>query len=168
MTPEFSRRLALDTIGSAARQITVEADAGECAALAKRFDLMSLDSLHAQASLVGSALGVEAQGRVSAHAVQRCVVTDAPVTCDIDEIFTLRFVAVDRTTSEIEIELGADDCDTIEFDGIAVDLGEAVAQTLCLALPPFPRCDDPGDAPERTWRAGPEAGAFAGLKGLLS
>ena len=36
-----------------------------------------------------------------------------------------------------EIELEADDCDEIEYTGDMFDLGEAVAQTLGLAIDPY-------------------------------
>ena len=36
-----------------------------------------------------------------------------------------------------EVELEADDCDEIEFDGTQFDLGEALAQSLALAIDPF-------------------------------
>ena len=38
---------------------------------------------------------------------------------------------------EIEIELAADDLDEIEYSGITFDLGEAVAQSLGLAIDPY-------------------------------
>jgi uncharacterized metal-binding protein YceD (DUF177 family) len=38
-----------------------------------------------------------------------------------------------------EIELGEADCDTIFYDGGAIDLGTAIADTLALSLDPYPR-----------------------------
>ena len=38
-----------------------------------------------------------------------------------------------------EIELGPDDCDVVFYDGQAIDLGEAIADTLALAMQPYPR-----------------------------
>jgi hypothetical protein len=67
-----------------------------------------------------------------------------------------------------EIELSGDDCDLIATEGGAIDLGEAVAQTLGLSLDPFPRCDaERARDEERQWIAGEDAGPFAALKGLL-
>ena len=40
---------------------------------------------------------------------------------------------------EEEIELGEGELDVVFYEGGAVDLGEAVAQTLLLALDPYPR-----------------------------
>jgi len=83
--------------------------------------------------------------------------------------FTLRFVDPDVLVSDTdEVELSDDDCDLIEMDNGAVDLGEAVAQTLGLALDPFPRSDaERARTGEGKWVAGNDSGPFSGLKGML-
>ncbi|UVO55134.1 DUF177 domain-containing protein [Sphingomonas sp. SUN039] len=169
MKPEFSRRYPLDTIGSAPREVCVEATAAERAALATRFGLEALEALGATAVLTACALGIEAVGRLRGDVVQSCVVTGEPVAARIDEAFALRFVDPALLASEAEeTELSDGDCDLIEIDGGAVDLGEAVAQTLGLALDPFPRCAvERAREKERKWAAGADAGPFAGLKGML-
>ncbi len=169
MTPEFSRRFTLDAIGSMPRTVNIEADADERAALAVRFGLVTLEELTASAVLSASALGIETSGRLAARVIQQCVVTAEPVASQINEPFTLRFVAPDLLTTDAdELELSDSDCDVIELDRDAIDLGEAVAQTLGLALDPFPRCaDERARDTERQWVAGEEAGPFAGLKDLL-
>lgn len=169
MTPEFSRRYALDSLGSAPRKLSLEATAEERAALAARFGLVTLDALTAMATLAASARGIEVSGQLKAAVVQSCVVTAEPVAALIDEPFTLRFVEPDLLASDAEeTELSDDDCDLIEIDSGAVDLGEAVAQTLGLALDPFPRCpEEQAREDERKWVAGDDASPFAGLKGLL-
>jgi len=138
--PEFSRRIPLDMIGEGGRDVSVEADAGERAALAERFDLHALDRLDADVRLTLRAGIVHAEGRLRGAGAQRCVVTDEPVPVAIDEAFHLRFV--EDAPDGDEIELSEDDCDTLPLDGGAVDLGEAVAETFALALPPFPRAPD--------------------------
>jgi uncharacterized metal-binding protein YceD (DUF177 family) len=40
---------------------------------------------------------------------------------------------------EEEIELGAEDCDVVFYDGSAIDLGSAIADTLALSIDPYPR-----------------------------
>jgi uncharacterized metal-binding protein YceD (DUF177 family) len=170
MTPEFSRRYAIDSIGSTARTVNIEATASERAAIAARFDLAALDELKATATLTASASGIETSGRLAAHVVQNCVVTAEPVAAQIDEPFTLRFVDPDHMATDVEeLELSDADCDLMEIDKGAIDLGEAVAQTLGLALDPFPRsATERAREEERKWVAGDEAGPFAGLKGLLN
>jgi uncharacterized metal-binding protein YceD (DUF177 family) len=169
MTPEFSRRCPIDSIGSAPRTVSIEANAQERVAIAARFDLIMLEELKATATLTASAAGIETIGQLTARVVQSCVVTAEPVAAQIDEPFKLRFVAPDLMASDAEeLELSDADCDLIEVDHGAVDLGEAVAQTLGLALDPFPRCQtERAREDERKWVAGDEAGPFAALKGLL-
>lgn len=173
MTPEFSRRYTLDSIGSAPRTVTVEADEGERAVLAKRFDLIALDVLGAEAVLTAVAGGVEARGTIHAVLAQACVVTGDPVPATIDEPFALRFIvdqpgADGNHNDEEGMELSDADCDVLPLEGGAIDLGEAAAQTLGLALDPFPRSPESLKGAERVWKSGEEGGAFADLKGLLN
>jgi len=169
--PEFSRIVRLDEIGDRPRTITLEADAEERAALARRFGLIALDSLSGEAAVARVAGGVHATGTLSAHAVQPCVATAEPVPARIDEPFDLRFIEEGDLAAEEEIELSEADCDVIGYSGASIDLGEALAQTLALALPPFPRSPnadaalrDAGVLSEE--EAGP-FGALAGLKDAL-
>jgi uncharacterized metal-binding protein YceD (DUF177 family) len=171
VTPEFSRRYTLDSIGAAPRTVTIEADEAERGALAKRFDLIALDSLRATATLHAVAGGIEARGAVDAAVTQACVVTADPVPGTIAEPFALRFIAdvpSDAGDGEEGMELSDADCDVVPLEDGAIDLGEAVAQTLGLALDPFPRsAAEQAREDERKWVAGEEPGPFAGLKGLL-
>jgi len=165
---EFSRTFRRDEIGDRARDVRIEANEDERAALARRFDLQALDGLAGTAAITRSAAGIRASGRIEARVVQNCVVTGQPVPAAIDEPFELLFVEEAALASDAEeIELSSADCDVIGYDGQAIDLGEALAQTLALALDPFPRA--PGaDAVLR--EAGvlkeEEAGAFGALAGL--
>ena len=168
MTPEFSRRIAVDTVGNASRSVQLLADASECAALAARLDLQEIVRLTADVALVARAAGLDADGQLSATFVQTCVVTGDPVPAEINEPFALRFVDPALLDSGAdERELADADCDLLPFENGMIDLGEAVAQTLALALDPFPRAPTAPPEGESVWRAGPEGGAFAGLKGLL-
>jgi uncharacterized metal-binding protein YceD (DUF177 family) len=137
-TPEFSRPLKLDSLGEAPRTITIEADETERAALARRFDLLTLDQLSAALSCRREGDAIAVEGRLHAHVVQRCVATDEPLSSDIDEPFRLRFVA-DHPELDEEIELNEEDCDILPYRDGQVDLGEAVAETLVLSIDPFPR-----------------------------
>lgn len=167
MTPELSRPLLIDTIGEG-QVVTVDATDAECAALALRFGLRAVERLHATVTLTPNAVGIDVVGRIEAVVVQPCVVSSADVHARIDEAFTLHFVAPDMLASAEaeERELGESDLDTLAHDGSTIDLGEAVAQTLGLALDPFPRAVDV-KTEERRWTFGREASPFAGLKGLL-
>lgn len=168
MTPELSRPLRLDTLGSATRTIHVEADADERAALARRFALPAIGQVEADLECSRSGETVSVTGRLRAQVVQTCVASGAPVPATIDEEFRLRFLPqalLDQGGDEIE--LSEEDCDVIGYDGALIDLGEAVAETLALSLDPFPRAHD-ADATLRA--AGvlseEDAGPFAGLRSL--
>jgi len=66
-----------------------------------------------------------------------------------------------------EVELSEADCDVIGYEGGAIDLGEAVAETLALALDPFPRSPDADAALREAGVLSEEdAGPFAALKAL--
>lgn len=143
MTPEFSRALRLDAIGEGEKRVTVQADEGERAALAKRFGLISIESLAAEFEVRRDASGVVAHGTLSGAVVQACSVTGQPVPARIEEAFDLRFLPEPGDAGD-EVELSEDECDTVFYTGSAIDLGEAAAETLALALDPFPRA--PGAA----------------------
>lgn len=168
-SPEFHRPERVDAIGAGARSITVTAEAAERAALAERFGLIEIAALSAQFSVRREAAGIVAQGRVAAQVVQACVVTGAALPASVDEAVTLLFVpeATEAGDGAEEIELDANACDVIPFAGGAIDLGEAAAETMALALDPFPRSTD-ADAALR--EAGvlreEEAGPFGALASL--
>jgi len=167
MTPEFSRPVRIDTLGEGDRSIEIEAGIEERGALAARFALLSIEALSAEAVLRRDADVITAEGRMKARVEQACVATGAPVPAAIDEPFVLRFVP--EGVEGEEIELDAEDFDTIDYSGGAIDLGEAVAETLALALDPFPRSPD-ADAVLKAAGVLSEneavTGPFAALKGL--
>ncbi|HVI98129.1 MAG TPA: DUF177 domain-containing protein [Sphingomonas sp.] len=166
MTPEFSRPVRLDTIGERPRRIEIQADAAERAALAARFGLIAVDWLAAVFAVHREAAGIVAEGRVEAAVIQACVVTGDPVPAAIDEQVALRFVDEEVPVEE-EVELSDDALDTLPITGGAIDLGEAAAETMALALDPFPR----SAGAEAALRAAgvlseEEAGPFGALAGL--
>jgi uncharacterized metal-binding protein YceD (DUF177 family) len=144
MTPEFSRPERLDQIGGEPRTVRIEADAAERTALARRFGLLAIDRLTAEFQLRRETGGVRACGRVEGAVTQACAVTGEPLPASIDEAVDLRF-AEDTVAAE-EVELSADALDTLPIEGGAIDLGEAAAETLALALDPFPRAPGAADA----------------------
>lgn len=153
-TPEFSRAERIDTIGTGERALTIAADPAERAALAARFALRAVDRLEATLSVRREATGIVVRGRIGADVVQACTVTDEPIAVTLDEPVALLFVEAGAEPGEAEIELDADALDTMPFTGNAVDLGEAAAETMALALDPFPR--------------GPNAAAALREAGVLS
>lgn len=138
MTPEFARPERVETIGEVPRTVRIEADADERRRLAARFALVTVERLTAQFVLHRDPAGVVAEGRVEAALTQTCSVTGDPVAARIDEAVTLRFV--EPVVVGEEIELADEALDTIEIEDGAIDLGEAAAETMALALDPYPRC----------------------------
>lgn len=166
-TPEFHRPQRIDMIGDTARAVAISADTGERALLAARFDLIAVDALDATFSVARDGRAIMARGRVSATVTQACIATGEPLPVTIDEPVTLRFVTEEDAPADDEVELSAQDCDVIIYTGSAIDLGDAAAETMMLALDPFPR----GPNAEAALRAAgvkseEEAGPFGALAGL--
>lgn len=150
--PEFSRPHAADTIGRGGKPVRIAANASERAALARRFGLLSLESLAASCRLTPVAGGmIELACDLEAEATQECVVTLAPVKAGVVDSFRLRYTLEPAGLppgegEEIDME-SEDPPETME--GGMIDLGEAVAQHFALALDPYPR------APGASFTAGP-------------
>ena len=68
------------------------------------------------------------------------MVTNDPVAVHVDEPFAILFMPESENGStDEEIELGEQDCDVVFYDGAAIDLGTAIADTLALCIDPYPR-----------------------------
>ena len=133
-TPEFShpvdrRRLPKGTV-------VLDASPEQCRALARRFDIVAIDRLHAEMSLEDDGKAVSGRGRLRANIVQSCAVSGEDLRVTIDEPLALRFVP-ERAPDAEEVELHESELDEIEFPGDVFDLGEAVAQSLALAIDPY-------------------------------
>lgn len=172
--PEFSRVERLDTLGPSDRAVAITASETERAALAQRFGLVSIDSLEAAFEVRAEPAGVIAHGTVSAAVVQACSVTGEPLPVSVHEEIAVRFVEEAAVDAE-EIELAEDALDTMFFTGGGVDLGEAAAETVALALDPFPRGPNAARALKAAGVIGEDevteakpASALAGLRDLLN
>lgn len=139
---ELARLVRLAQLTTTPRPERLSAGPTERAALAGRFDLLALDELEAELDLRREAGGVAVTGRIRARGAQPCAVSGEPVAFDLDEPVALRFAQHAAPRPDEEIELAASDLDTLPIEGDAIDVGEAVAQTLGLALNPYPRLTD--------------------------
>ena len=136
---DFAHRLPLDQIRDGDR-IDIIADERERGSLVERLGLHSLDRLEAHAVLTRDGQKIRAGGRLKAALEQVCVATGDPCPAHVDEPFDLIFLPEPGAAgAEEEVELGQADLDTIFHDGSAIDLGGAMADTLALALDPYPR-----------------------------
>lgn len=157
---ELCRMVTLDRIGALGLDFTVEATASECSALAVRMLLPSVQKLSCVFHLVREGRDrVFARGHLRARVTQNCVVTLEDFEADVEEAFQVRFVPSGEETDDIDPE--ADD--EIPFEGNAIDLGEAAAEQLGLALDPYPRM--PGAELEMPGEE-KEPHPFSGLAGL--
>lgn len=141
--PEFSRPIRIDQIstGGVARDLVATAD--ECRALAERFDVPAVQSLSARVrvtALRGGAFYL-LNGHLSADLSRICVTTLDPFTEHVDEEFEMTFAVGggegDLDDSEVELAF-EDDMPEPIING-TIDIGEAVAEHLALAMDPFPR-----------------------------
>ena len=169
-TSEFSY---LVTLADAAqgRNVTLEADDVQRAAIAKRLGLVALDRFVTKADVRAVAGGIAATGEIAANVVQSCAATDLPVPVKICEPFDLRFIrdADHASDDEEEIEIGDADCDVLPLEDERIDLGETAVQTLSLALEPFPRHPDADRIlAEKGVLSEAQAGPFAALAQLRS
>lgn len=142
---------------------SLEASQAECADLAARFGFLEVRSLRADLRVFEVAKGSwDIRGRLVAEVVQACGVTGEPVAESVD--FTLEERYVQPIGSEDEIVVDLDEAEPL--DGGRIDLGEMVAQSLALAVTPWPRSED---APE-SFQAGEDdrPHPFAGLASLKS
>ncbi|WP_068093873.1 YceD family protein [Novosphingobium rosa] len=170
MTPEFTRIIDIRHLED--KPVTLTASAEECAALAKRFLLVAVNQLEATVILTRDGANVTAKGRLKADFVQSCAVSGEDLPMKVDEPLDFRFVpassiAPEDLSADQEIEITSDDCDEIEFEGERLDLGEAVAQSLGLAIDPFATGPEANRVRQKSGLLGEDkTGPFAALAAL--
>ena len=159
--PEFSRPVPLDQIAERERVIKIAANEDERAALARRFGILGLDRLEGTVRLRRSGIFYQLKADWRADVVQTCIVTLEPVVAHLAEEFAERYGPTDQGT-ELDLDPEVDAPEPIE--GGAIDVGEAVAQALSLALDPYPR--KPGATIEIPGETEEDSGPFADLSRL--
>jgi uncharacterized metal-binding protein YceD (DUF177 family) len=144
LIPEFSRPVNVAKLGGKLPSYRIEASDAERAALALRFNLISLDRLVAEITLRREPKGaVRLDGRLEADLVQHCVATLEPVPEEVVDEFVLIYrpdldeAAADRLALE-----NPEDEIVEPLIGESIDIGEAVAQQLAVVMEPFPRAAD--------------------------
>ncbi|KAL1526192.1 hypothetical protein AB1Y20_014920 [Prymnesium parvum] len=133
---ELPRPVPVSSIERRARRLAVEATAEECAALAARFDLVSIGSLVANVSLSvidPRRTRVRAYGQLSARNVQRENFAGEVTTIQVDDLAFETFFQ-----PEEELQLNPENDDEFKYDepieNDQLDIGEMVAQHLYLHL----------------------------------
>jgi uncharacterized metal-binding protein YceD (DUF177 family) len=163
---EFPRPVDLARMGDSTTRLEIEANESERAALARRFGIPSIDALKARLELrrVSGGAAVKLTGQLSANVTQACVVTLQPVAQHVEESFEI--VYSDAVTDEQSAIGAVNDIAWPEpLPQGPLDVGEAVAEQLSLALDPYPRA--PGVALDSQWTGEEEsAKPFAALNKL--
>ncbi|MCC7282893.1 MAG: DUF177 domain-containing protein [Acetobacteraceae bacterium] len=173
VAPEFSRLVLAGGLPARGREVSISANEAECRALARRFAIPAIVSLAASVRLVPRADGrVEACGQLRARVVQVCVVALEPFAQEVLAPLAVTFVPRALVADEAHGGIDAEAADEEAYDGDRFDLGEVVAQSLSLALDPWPRNPDsrvaqaePGDRAAAPAPGAPAlpAGPFAAL-----
>ncbi|WP_170001794.1 YceD family protein [Pseudopontixanthobacter vadosimaris] len=135
VTNEFSRPVRTRQLPEATQAL--EAAPGERAALARRFDIVAVNSLRADIALDHDGDAITATGTLKADVVQSCAVSGEDLPVRIAEPLSFRFLPARLHDAEEEVELEASELDEIFYEGESFDLGEAIAQSLALAIDPF-------------------------------
>lgn len=155
LAPEFSRPVAVATLRQGGETMTLTATPLEEAALARRLGVEAVRGLAAELTVKPRGRGlVSVRGRVRATLGRLCVVSLEPLEEAIDERLSVVFRPAGEAQGEAaaEVALDPEAVDEELYEGGEIDLGELVAQTLALALDPWPRApgahlpagDEPG------------------------
>jgi uncharacterized metal-binding protein YceD (DUF177 family) len=136
MTPELHRPILLDRIGPNGLDFIVEATPAECVALTTRMKLPAVHALSCSFHLVREDRDtILARGHLKARVTQTCVVTLEDFEAPVEEVFRVCFVPLGTESDDLDPESD----DEIPYEGNVIDLGEAAAEQLALALDPYPR-----------------------------
>lgn len=140
---ELHRPLALDRIPPHGFETEIAASPSECAALAVRLCIPAVQALSCRFRLHKLPQGaVAAEGVLQASVVRVCVVTLDDFPVEIGETFRVRFVPAGTESDEADLLADLESDDEIPYEGVFIDLGEATAEQLALALDPYPRKPD--------------------------
>jgi hypothetical protein len=147
-TNEFSRKVVIDPWPDAGVNVNVTADPVERQALARRFDLVEVRSLrgHGGIERFEGATELVFRGWLEAEVVQACVVSLEPVPAKIRRPIERRYRsgaahagALARYQPRGMVDLDDEDDEVEPLIGREIDVGEALAEELALAVDPYPR-----------------------------
>jgi len=151
-TGEFSHKVSVNPWPENGINVELTATNDEREALCARFDLIELPSLSASVGIEQTSTGLELAGKIEAITVQSCVVTLKPVTSSLAAPFKRRYHRREYHEKLLAAgEAAGFDEETIDSDLLEtdeIDIGEAVAEELFLALDPYPRSADADRAME--------------------
>ncbi len=149
---EWSHFFDVDDLEKKPTELTIEASEDECADLARRFAVVSIEKATAKLKLSNAGGHViHVQGRFECDITQECVVTLDPVQSSLSEPvegwFADRDTAVSFANAKKEREVAKSHAEVEILDEKEdpepvvegrIDLGELVAQHISLAIPTYP------------------------------
>lgn len=145
--PLRNASIRLDKLPANGRHIVLEAATDECAAIAQRLQIDSVQSFSARIHAQPIKGGIHIKGQLKASLSQLCVVTFVPVSEHIEEEFSRIYLA--GTDAKTEVTSGAEVFVDLEgedlpdyFEGPDVDVTDLLMEVLALALDAYPRAPD--------------------------
>jgi len=154
--PEWSHRVVIEDLSAAQTRLGISPDTQALKALARRLDVIAVDSLAADLVIHkgDGGFSVYVKGHLKAEVTQKCVVTAEPVTSTIEEDFEGYFADHERAVSlssaknklmmqkgQTEIQMMEEQDDPEPITKGQIDVGELTTQYLALAIDPYPHKD---------------------------
>ena len=140
MSALWSVPVRLDQVGKGTAR-KLEASEEVRRALAREYELQSLDALTAEVEVLPWGKDYEIKGHFRASAVQTCGVTLEPLPVEIDGRFSVKAseeAAGEGSAPDLEITLETPDPPDLIENGV-IDLADYVVEHFALELDPFPR-----------------------------
>jgi uncharacterized metal-binding protein YceD (DUF177 family) len=158
----LSSELSIDRFASGkARRFGIQPTAAEIAELVVRFDFVSIEDMRAEVTVRKVARDCwDVAGTLSARVAQRCVITGNDVPELVDFTIEERYVREAENDDGVEVDLNGAE----PLVGGAIDIGEMVAQTLGVAVAPWPK--SPASADSLIQEEISDEHPFAGLAAL--
>lgn len=140
MSTELTYIIPLGKIARDGTTVTVTATPDECTALAGRMQIPAVHQLSCTFTLTPSPADparIQASGRLHARVTYECIVSTDDFDAGVEEAFSVIFVP----ETDLDEDPDPDMDDEIPYRSDVIDLGEAAAEQLALALDPYPRIE---------------------------
>jgi len=159
-----ARLVAPDDVGREGVTLAFEAEPAEREALARRLDLLALETLAAELRFEEAdapAGAIRVSGTMRARLVQRCVATLEPVPGALQDAISVLYApeSGEDPAGEVEVPAQGEAPEPLPAEGI--DASELVAEHLALLIDPYPRHPDAPAGP-LTYETGGGTPAEAG------
>lgn len=180
---EWTYLIVADEVTAHGKSHRISPNESERKAIAKRLDLVSLDSLDAELKVRRQSRGhvVEVSGTFHARVTQRCVVSLDPLQVDITDSFEAWYADHDQALSfkraqheamskreMMDLPMLEEQEDPEPIENGRIDLAELVVQYLSLAIEPYPHKEGSDYENKEPERAAPRESLrpnpFAALK----